>query len=470
MPPKKRSTSSETSSPLKRKKASRTQEKSSLKPKQKAKSKRIETVKSDNGTITPNSHPEDGDVFCDELEYSTFEHFIEAEKQKTPEKPLKSPSPKKAGPTLIAVPFSIGMENSSDIESQNLEKSRVIENRTKSIKNRSLESSDDDDEKDDEEIAEGTLGLAEWPLDNYYYPAKVLQVRPSGKLRIKYHDDHTKIVRRDQFLTTLDDRFRTAELAPSLILSDANVDEGYVDERIGQQIAHLIPSLNRIVKGEVTSPQTEIFAGGGPDVRMKLANNLTTGNFSWQQYEFINRALSSWYLSSKATEEILDAINMSSYGFHQKGSRFRNFIQDVLVYETIVRLIIMDEVLIPSPLSPPPTQPTSPGNKHSSISHAPQNRRSKISKSSPDQKKRPASVKSKNSYCDSGTSEYPFPPLNDIENPILLEQARQTMLQTNASERKVWAEVVIGRYFEVSGRRAVSKESRGEQDDAVESS
>ncbi|KAG9291571.1 hypothetical protein G9A89_021990 [Geosiphon pyriformis] len=200
-----------------------------------------------------------------------------------------------------------------------------------------------------------------------YYPGRIEAFIEPDKYEIEYCDKSHKICGRKDFFTSMDSEFTTCELGE---WEQEKEDPNYDDPSVRERVQQLRPILERVAIGkEQLSWRYNDFVEGGKSRRL-LAENVGRGPFDLNEFGLIFRILRAMFVP-EVTQSIVKASAPThnrfkrkrplpaSYNSHpsiilssnEPGIPFLSyssdlklrFVNDVLIPETIIRLIMDQE-------------------------------------------------------------------------------------------------------------------------------
>ncbi|CAG8570874.1 610_t:CDS:2 [Funneliformis mosseae] len=263
------------------------------------------------------------------------------------------------------------VENSSPNKKKRIGKSLSNEQLAKEINNSSIFGKESPSwEKSissDFEIGkDGNLQIpGEYVLAKYqkkFYPATIIGFDKPDKYKVRFFDNVSHNLKRKEFFTKYEDGFKTCELG---CFEMDYEDPTYEEPELVKTIQSLEPILSQILRGkENSSWRFQHFYMGGKK-RNLLASKVSPGPFTLSQFGLIAKVLRGMFIPEIAESidkksKILSpkkltnkrVVNDETITIQHEESLFNSelsndmklrFVNDVLLPETIIRLIMIDE-------------------------------------------------------------------------------------------------------------------------------
>ncbi|KAL1915098.1 uncharacterized protein VTP21DRAFT_7579 [Calcarisporiella thermophila] len=176
----------------------------------------------------------------------------------------------------------------------------------------------------------GELVLAIWDSDKRFYPAIVEERTTSGKYRIRFYSNHKRTLAREKFYTMFEEGFQTCQLGD---IDDLETDGSEIENaELEASINDILPELRSILAGKMPSWRLEEFRQGGKKAWSRLAQSVSQGQFSNQEYALVRRMLQYDLISSVPDQlsEVRQPVERAQ------------LIDAVLVPEAIIRLLMRE--------------------------------------------------------------------------------------------------------------------------------
>nr|CAG8532134.1 3829_t:CDS:2 [Entrophospora candida] len=194
--------------------------------------------------------------------------------------------------------------------------------------------SDFDADKDEALNIPGELVLAYsmWK----FYPAKIVGYEKPNKYHVVFCDGSKRTLKRKKFYTLWQKGFKTY-----IVMENENPD--YRDPELITAIQELEPILSKVLLGDEKSAwRYQNFVEGGKRRRL-LASHVSQGPFNNSEFGLILKVLRHMYVPEVA--KAIDKTDFIEPSELIKSMETHRFVNDVLVPETIIRLIMKSDEL-----------------------------------------------------------------------------------------------------------------------------